>query len=87
MIQLNNNFRIDSDGTQYILRRSKTAVKQETKEEYETLETIGYYGELSQSLKAYCRKVMLDYTKCEAVSLYQVLDKLEELEKEIKAYE
>lgn len=87
MILLENDYQIDSDGTQFILKRSKTAVKQETKEEYETLETVGYYSELSQALRGYCRKVMLDYTKCEAVPLYQVLDKLKELKEEIKAYE
>lgn len=87
MIKLQNNYQIDSDGTQFILKRSRIAKKEDTGEEYEAFEVAGYYGGLQMALKGYCRKVLLDKTKCEAVSLYQVLDMLKELKKEIEAYD
>lgn len=87
MIKLQNDYSIISDGTQYTLTKKVIREKKETKEKYEAEQIIGYYIELSQALNGYVRFVMLDYTKYESVSLYQVLDKLKELEKEIKAYD
>lgn len=87
MIKLQNNFFIESDGTQYTLKQTVMREKKETKEKYEAEQIIGYYSELSQALNGYVRFVMLDKTKSEAVSLYQVLDMLKELKEEIKAYE
>lgn len=87
MIKLQNNFFIESDGTQYTLKKIVIRENKETKEKYEDKEKVGYYSELSQALNGYVRFVMLDKTKGEAVSLYQVLDMLKELKEEIKAYE
>lgn len=87
MIKLQNDYSIISDGTQYTLTKKVMREKKETKEKYEAEQIIGYYSELSQALSGYVRFVMLDRTKSEAVSLYQVLDMLKELKEEIKAYE
>lgn len=87
MIKLQNNCFIESDGTQYTLKKVVIREKKDTKEKYEAESAIGYYSELSQVLNGYVRFVMLDKTKSEAVSLYQVLDMLKELKEEIKAYE
>lgn len=87
MIKLQNDYSILSDGTQYTLTKKVIREKKETKEKYEAEQVIGYYSELSQALNGYVRFVMLDKTKSESVSLYQVLDMLKELKEEIKAYE
>lgn len=87
MIKLQNDYFIHSDGTQHILTKKVVREKKETKEKYEAAQLIGYYSELSQALNGYVRFVMLDKTKSEAVSLYQVLDMLKEIKEEIKAYD
>lgn len=86
MITLQNGYCIESDGTQYILKSTVTREKKETGEKYESFEIRGYYGKLDQALNGYVDKAMLDFTKCETVPLYQVLDKLKEIKEEIKAY-
>ena len=86
MIKLQNGYCIESDGTQYILKSTVTREKKETGEKYELFEIRGYYGKLDQALNGYIDKAMLDFTKCETVPLYQVLDKLKEIKEEIKAY-
>ena len=87
MIKLLNDYFIESDGTQYILKEIVTREKKETKEKYKAEQTVGYYGELSQALNGYCRNVMMNYVKENDICLLKVLEKIEELKKEIKAYE
>lgn len=87
MIKLQNNYFIDADDKQFILKQIIIREKKDTKEKYEDADSVGYYTSLSQALKGYVNKVMLDKTRCESVSLYQVLDTLKEIKEEIKAYE
>lgn len=60
MILLKNDCFIESDGTQYILKREITREKKDSKEQYKADVTIGYYGELSQALEGYTRTTMLE---------------------------
>lgn len=87
MIKLQNDYFIDVDEKQYTLRRIVIREKKDTKEKYEDKENVGYYGELYQALNGYCRNVMMNYVKDNDVCLLKVLEKIEELKKEIKAYE
>lgn len=86
MIKLQNGYCIESDGTQYILKSKVFRTKKDTGEEYEDFEARGYYGNIEQALNGYVDKVMLDYTKFDAIPLYQILDVLKEIRKEIQAY-
>lgn len=86
MIKLNNGYCIESDGTQYILKAKIIRKKKDSDEEYETYDVKGYYGNIEQALNGYVDKVMLDYTKFDAIPLYQILDVLKEIRKEIQAY-
>lgn len=86
MIKLQNGYCIESDGTQYILKSKVFRTKKDTGEEYEDFEARGYYGKLDEALNGYVNKVILDKTKCESVSLYQILDTLKEIKEEIKVY-
>lgn len=86
MIKLQNGYCIESDGTQYILKSKIIRKKKDSDEEYEAEEVKGYYGNIEQALNGYVDKVMLDYTKFDAISLYQILDVLKEIRKEIQAY-
>ena len=87
MIKLQNDYFIESDGTQYILKEIVKRKKKETKEKYKAEQIVGYYGELSQALNGYCRNVMMNYVKENDVCLLKVLEKIEELKKEIEAYD
>lgn len=88
MIKLNDNYFIESDGTNFILKQKVDRVNKETKETYVSSVPLGYYGgNLDQALNGYAKHVMLDYTKDNDVCLLKVLDKLEEIKQEIKAYE
>lgn len=86
MIKLQNGYCIESDGTQYILKSKIIRKKKDSDEEYESYEVKGYYGNIEQELNGYVDKAMLDYTQFDAIALYQVLDKIKELRKEIQAY-
>lgn len=87
MIKLKNDYFIESDELQYILKRKKISKKKDTGEEYETEEILGYYGDLEKVLNGYSKKMMLKYVSSENVTLMDVLNKLKELEEEIKAYD
>ena len=87
MIKLKNDYFIESDELQYVLKRKKISKKKDTGEEYETEEILGYYGDLEKALNGYSKKMMLKYVSSENVTLMDVLNKLKELEEEIKAYD
>lgn len=87
MIKLQQNYSIRSDKTQYTLVQEKTGIKQDTKEPYTYEVTVGYYGDLSQALDAYVNKVILNKIADDVYTLKEVKDLLEEIRKEIKAYD
>lgn len=87
MIKLQNDYFIDVDEKQYTLKRIVIREKKDTKEKYEDKENVGYYGDLEQALNGYCRNVMMNYIKDNDLCLLKVLEKIEELKKEIEAYE
>lgn len=76
MICLGENFKIDSDGTQFILYR-KTKPKDEGKEG--KFYAVGYYNTFKMALSGYARHAQL-----ETFELNDDLDKIVEKLEEIK---
>ncbi len=91
MIKLNNGYYIESNGNQYTLIVEKQSIKKETNESYTSQVTLGYYSDLSQALKGYCNKVILNKTSDADMELADVLKEMAKLKDElagvIKAYE
>lgn len=87
MIELNNGFKIISDGTQYQLIKKVTRTKKETNEEYIAENVEGYYSDLAQALSGYMRRVMVKRIEQEDMALKDVLQAIDELKMEIKAYD
>ena len=79
MINLENNYFIESDGTQFILRRNYEAEKKDTKEKYVRVDSIGYYSDLSLALQGYVRELMLEEVKAKTLTINEVKDKLDQI--------
>lgn len=79
MINLENNYFIDSDGTQFILKRNCEAEKKDTKEKYIRVDSIGYYSDLSLALKGYVRELMLEDVQEKALTINEVKEKLDQI--------
>lgn len=87
MIELQKGYTIESDGTQYALKRKREALKKDTQEKYIAEDTIGYYGDLSQAIRGYTNKRILDFVaNSEKQSLSAVQYELEQIKKEIQRY-
>lgn len=79
MINLENNYFIESDGTQFILKRNCEAEKKDTKEKYIRVDSIGYYSDLSLALQGYVRQILLEDVKKETLTINEVKDKLDQI--------
>lgn len=79
MINLENNYFIDSDGTQFILKRNCEAEKKDTKEKYIRVDSIGYYSDLSLALKGYVRELMLEDVQAKILTINEVKEKLDQI--------
>lgn len=86
MIKLNNDFYIESDENQFILKHKRTSVKKETQEKYESEVVDGYYVNLPQALKGYINSRLLQKTATDTMELKDVKKLLEELKEEISKY-
>lgn len=79
MINLENNYFIDSDGTQFILKRNCEAEKKDTKEKYIRVDSIGYYSDLNLALQGYVRELMLEDVQAKTLTINEVKDKLDQI--------
>ena len=84
MIRLKNNYQIQSDGNSYqlIYETDKT-----DKDGNLIYSIEGYYSSLEQCLQGYSRKVVMNKVAEQDLCLYDVLNELKELKKEIKQYD
>ena len=83
MIRLKNNYQIQSDGNSYQLVYNTDKLDKEGKQIYTT---CGYYSGLEQALQAYSRRLVMDKVANEDICLYDVLNELKEIKREIKQY-
>lgn len=86
MIKLKNGYSIVSDGKSFTLVQdaiqvSKDGVKKEIKKQ------ISFHSTLSSALQGYSNCVMADLVSNFDMDLKYVLEAIDELKKEIKAYE
>ena len=84
MIRLKNNYQIQSDGNSYqlIYETDKT-----DKDGNLIYSIEGYYSSLEQCLQGYSHKVVMNKVAEQDLCLYDVLNELKELKKEIKQYD
>ena len=76
MINLENNYFIESDETQFILKQNYTIKKKDTGEEKESTRVLGYYVELKQALNGYINQLALNKTNAEDLTAQEMLDYL-----------
>ena len=76
MINLENNYFIESDETQFILKQNYTIKKKDTGEEKESTRVLGYYAELKQALNGYINQLALNKTNAEDLTAQEMLDYL-----------
>lgn len=86
MIKLQNNYAITSNGSSFTL---VTFVKGKDKEgnEVDVQKPISYHATLESALKSYSNNRIADLVSNEDLDLKQVKQAINELKKEIKAYE
>lgn len=67
MIKVDDDYVIDLDGMNYIPKVKRTRINKVTKETYEDLETIGYYGTLKGAIRGLLdfkvRNLLMEGTK------------------------
>lgn len=80
VLQLDENYKIESDSTAFVLYR-RTVPKDETKEPYYI--AVSYNGDLTFALMSYSRYVQKDVFK-ESKDINELLEKLEEIKETIK---
>lgn len=85
MIKLKNNYFIESDGTQLILKQKKTAKRKDTEEEYEKEDVLGYYLTLQMAFEGYMRNVILENVKEKDMQIENVIEMIKELKEEFKS--
>ena len=86
MINLKNGYGITSDGKsytlfQYVIQQSKDGNLNEVKKQ------ISFHSTLSSALQGYSNCVMADLVSNFDIDLKYVLEAIDELKKEIKAYD
>lgn len=86
MIKLQNNYAITSNGSSFTL---VTLVKGKDKKgnEIDVQKPISYHATLESALKSYSNNRIADLVSNEDLDLKQVEQAINELKKEIKAYE
>lgn len=82
---LDENYRIESDSTQFALCRKVVPKKDEAKEEQKEPRyiAVSYNNDLELALKSYVRYTSKDIVK-ESKDIKQIVDKLEEIKKTIE---
>lgn len=86
MIELINDWFIDSDGMQYILRQRKISKRKDTEEEYETSKDYGYYPTISAAVQACIKKYMMQKVQTnEITSLQSFVDEVNACKTEINS--
>lgn len=78
------NYKIESDGIQYILKEIVTRRKKGTEEEYEGEEVIGYYTQFESLIKALQKTMMLKKVRDNDLTLNEALQASEEAWKRIE---
>ena len=78
MINLENNYFIDSDGTQFILKQNYTIKQKDTGKEKESTRALGYYITLGQSLNGYLNQLALNKTYSEDLTAKELFDYLKQ---------
>lgn len=80
VLQLDENYKIESDSTAFVLYR-RTVPKDETKEPYYT--AVSYNNDLALALMSYNRYAQKDFFKT-SKEIKELLEKLEEIKETIK---
>lgn len=86
MIKLQNGYSIVSDGKSYTLVQDAIQVSKNG-EEKEIQKSISFHSTLSSALQGYLNCVMADLVSDYDMDLKFVKEAIDELKKEIKAYE
>lgn len=86
MLNLKHDYFIDSDGN--CLKLCKRAVRHddEANTDREVVTLVGYYTDLSTSIKSYTRHVVNEHICNNDTTLDLVLDLLNELDEEVQGY-
>ena len=85
MVKLKNNYEIDSDGKNSFMLLYDTGKLDKDNKPVKL--TYGYYSSFSSALRGYCNQILMDKVASNEMSLIDVKKALEELKKEIRAYE
>ena len=86
MIILKNNFFIDSDGNQYILKEVKKYFSEKQNDFVNKENAIGFCVGLDRALEMYANECLKRKVQCESLHLNEVAEEIKKLKAEIEEY-